>query len=65
MWQVWSSRLHKQKVNHLEFSPREEWLLCSASVDQTVQFWDIRMLKDRSSSLATLKHDKPVNSGEW
>ncbi|KAK3603471.1 hypothetical protein CHS0354_030311 [Potamilus streckersoni] len=31
-------------------------------MDRTVQLWDVRMLKDRSSSLAVLKHEKPVNS---
>lgn len=60
--QVFNCRLHKQKVTHTEFSPREEWLLCTASTDQTVQLWDIRMMKDRKSSLHVLKHDKGVNS---
>ena len=56
-------RLHKNKVTHIEFSPREDWLLCMASTDSTVQLWDIRMLKDRKSAIAVLKHEKAVNSG--
>ena len=63
-FQVFNFRLHKQKVTNIEFSPREEWLLCTSSIDQTVQFWDVRMMKDRKSSLYVLKHDKGVNSGE-
>ncbi|VDI02811.1 DNA damage-binding protein 2 [Mytilus galloprovincialis] len=62
--QIFNCRLHKQKVTHAEFSPREEWLLCTSSTDQTVQFWDVRMMKDRKSSLYSLKHDKGINSGK-
>lgn len=58
-------RLHKNKITHCEFSPLEEWMLCTASTDQTVQIWDIRMIKDRGSSLFTLKHEKPVNSAHF
>ncbi|XP_060551606.1 DNA damage-binding protein 2-like, partial [Ruditapes philippinarum] len=59
---VFEYRLHKNKITHVEFSPREEWLLCTASTDQTVQMWDVRYMKDRKSSLQILHHDKPVNS---
>ncbi|XP_050402896.1 DNA damage-binding protein 2 [Patella vulgata] len=59
---VWNKKLHKQKVTHVEFSPRENWLFCSASVDHTVRLWDIRMIKDNKSSLAVLQHNKGVNS---
>ncbi|CAH1773007.1 unnamed protein product [Owenia fusiformis] len=59
---IWQSRLHKNKVTHVEFSPREDWLLCTASMDQTVQLWDLRMVKDRSSVLKVLPHSKGVNS---
>lgn len=58
-------RLHKNKITHCEFSPMEEWMLCTASTDQTVQIWDVRMIKDRSSSMCTLKHEKPVNSAHF
>lgn len=59
---IFDFRLHKNKVTHTEFSPREDWLLCTSSTDQTVQFWDVRMMKDRKSFLYLLKHDKPINS---
>lgn len=63
VFQIWSHRLHKSKVTHVEWSPREDWLFCTASCDQTVKFWDVRMIKGRESSLVDLKHTKPVNSG--
>ncbi|XP_061196918.1 DNA damage-binding protein 2-like [Saccostrea echinata] len=63
--QTFEFRLHKNKITHCEFSPLEEWMLCTASTDQTVQMWDVRMIKDRKSSLYTLKHDKPVNSAHF
>ncbi|XP_064611782.1 DNA damage-binding protein 2-like [Liolophura sinensis] len=59
---IWSHRLHRSKVTHVEWSPREDWLFCTASCDQTVKFWDVRMIKGRESSLVDLKHTKPVNS---
>ncbi|XP_013407815.1 DNA damage-binding protein 2 isoform X2 [Lingula anatina] len=59
---VFEARLHKGKITHCEFSPREDWLLCTASIDHTVQFWDLRMLKDRKSTLQTINHEKGVNS---
>ncbi|XP_062606805.1 DNA damage-binding protein 2-like isoform X1 [Saccostrea cucullata] len=63
--QTFEFRLHKNKITHCEFSPLEEWMLCTASTDQTVQMWDVRMIKDRKSSLYTLKHDKPINSAHF
>lgn len=59
---VWRSRLHPKKVTNLQFSPREPYLLISTSVDNSVKVWDIRNIKDRKSALASLEHDKPVNS---
>ncbi|XP_045163236.2 DNA damage-binding protein 2-like [Mercenaria mercenaria] len=59
---VFEYHLHKNKITHVEFSPREEWLLCTASTDQTVQMWDVRYMKDRKSALHILRHDKPANS---
>ncbi|XP_071446235.1 DNA damage-binding protein 2-like [Hetaerina americana] len=58
--EIWTSRLHKQKVTHTEFSPRENWLLATASLDRTVRMWDIRNMKN--SYLEVLQHHKPVNS---
>ncbi|KAL8601688.1 hypothetical protein ACOMHN_033864 [Nucella lapillus] len=59
---VWTHRLHKQKVSHAEFSPREDWLLCTASTDAVVKVWDLRQIKGPGSALCTLRHDKPINS---
>ncbi|OCT81934.1 hypothetical protein XELAEV_18024442mg [Xenopus laevis] len=61
--EIWKLRLHKKKVTHVEFNPRCDWLLASASVDQTVKLWDLRNIKDKSSCLYTLPHARGVNSG--
>uniref|UniRef100_A0A6I8SLC3 DNA damage-binding protein 2 n=1 Tax=Xenopus tropicalis TaxID=8364 RepID=A0A6I8SLC3_XENTR len=60
--EIWKLRLHKKKVTHVEFNPRCDWLLASASVDQTVKLWDLRNIKDKSSYLYTLPHARGVNS---
>ncbi|XP_028582303.2 DNA damage-binding protein 2 isoform X1 [Podarcis muralis] len=59
---VWNLKLHKKKVTHVEFNSHCDWLLATASVDQTVKIWDLRNIKDKSSSLHVLPHDKPVNA---
>ncbi|XP_046390032.1 DNA damage-binding protein 2-like [Ischnura elegans] len=58
--EIWTSRLHNKKVAHTEFSPRENWLLTTASLDRTVRMWDIRNMKN--SYLELLPHEKAVNS---
>ncbi|MGH0183862.1 UNVERIFIED_CONTAM: hypothetical protein FKN15_013151 [Acipenser sinensis] len=63
--QIWNLRLHKKKVTHVEFNPRCDWLLATASVDQTVKIWDMRHIKDKNSFLHKLPHNKPVNSAHF
>ncbi|KAG8223696.1 hypothetical protein J437_LFUL004061 [Ladona fulva] len=57
---IWNSRLHKQKVTHIEFNSRESWVLATASLDHTVRIWDLRNIK--GGSIETLNHEKPINS---
>ncbi|KAM4017059.1 DNA damage-binding protein 2 [Anomaloglossus baeobatrachus] len=60
--EIFRLRLHKKKVTHVEFNPRCDWLLATASLDQTVKLWDLRKIKDKSSCLYTLPHARGVNS---
>ncbi|KAL0968839.1 hypothetical protein UPYG_G00272570 [Umbra pygmaea] len=60
--EIFSKRLHKAKVTHGEFNPRCDWLLATASVDHTVKLWDLRNIKDKTSYLHEMLHDKAVNS---
>ena len=62
--QIFTKKLHKSKVTHCEFSPREDWMFVTGSLDKTVQVWDIRAIKDKNSYLIQLKHEKPINSGQ-
>lgn len=50
-------------MTHAEFNPRCDWLLATASVDHTVKLWDLRNIRDRTSFLHELPHQKAVNSG--
>lgn len=59
---IFSDKLHKAKVTHAEFNPRCDWLLATASVDHTVKLWDLRNMKDKTSFLHEMPHDRAVNS---
>ncbi|XP_061102679.1 DNA damage-binding protein 2-like isoform X2 [Conger conger] len=59
---IWNHRLHKAKVTHAEFNPCCDWLLATASVDHTVKLWDLRSIKDKTSFLHEMRHEKAVNS---
>uniref|UniRef100_A0A3B3ZJQ4 DNA damage-binding protein 2 n=1 Tax=Periophthalmus magnuspinnatus TaxID=409849 RepID=A0A3B3ZJQ4_9GOBI len=55
-------KLHKAKVTHAEFNPRCDWLMATSSVDHTVKLWDLRNIKDKTSFLYNLTHEKAVNA---
>ncbi|XP_008310349.1 DNA damage-binding protein 2 isoform X2 [Cynoglossus semilaevis] len=59
---IFSDKLHKAKVTHAEFNSRCDWLLATASVDHTVKLWDLRNIKDKTSFLHNMPHEKAVNS---
>uniref|UniRef100_A0A673TG25 DNA damage-binding protein 2 n=1 Tax=Suricata suricatta TaxID=37032 RepID=A0A673TG25_SURSU len=60
--QLWNLRMHKKKVTHVALNPCCDWLMATASVDQTVKIWDLRQVKGKSSCLHSLLHSHPVNS---
>ncbi|KAK7152103.1 hypothetical protein R3I94_008438 [Phoxinus phoxinus] len=60
--EIFKEKLHKAKVTHVEFNPRCDWLMATSSVDATVKLWDLRNIKDKSSYIAEMPHEKPVNS---
>ncbi|XP_058502036.1 DNA damage-binding protein 2 isoform X1 [Solea solea] len=59
---IFSNKLHKAKVTHAEFNSRCDWLLATASVDHTVKLWDLRNIKDKTSFLHDMPHEKAVNA---
>ncbi|VTJ77588.1 Hypothetical predicted protein [Marmota monax] len=60
--ELWNLRMHKKKVTHLALNPCCDWLLATASVDQTVKLWDLRQIRGKASFLYSLPHRHPVNS---
>ncbi|GFR73060.1 DNA damage-binding protein 2 [Elysia marginata] len=62
---IWQLRLHSKKVTHVELSPREPHVFCTASLDHSVRIWDLRMLREvkgKPLPLDELGHEKGVNS---
>ncbi|KAJ0028958.1 hypothetical protein NQD34_003955 [Periophthalmus magnuspinnatus] len=59
---IFGEKLHKAKVTHAEFNPRCDWLMATSSVDHTVKLWDLRNIKDKTSFLYNLTHEKAVNA---
>lgn len=55
--------MHKKKVTHLALNPCCDWVLATASVDQTVKIWDLRQMKGSSSFLYSLPHCQGINAG--
>lgn len=58
-------RLHRGKIKHIEFCPVRSWMLVTASVDRTIKFWDIRMLRSatsRHTPLSCAQHNGLVSS---
>ena len=50
-------------ITHVALNPCCDWLLATASVDQTVKIWDLRQVRGKSSFLHSLPHRHPVNAG--
>ena len=62
--QVWSHRLHKQKIQHSEFVPSAPHLLLTASNDRTIRLWDLRQVKESNPTpLITYETPATANSG--
>ncbi|XP_020034722.2 DNA damage-binding protein 2 isoform X2 [Castor canadensis] len=60
--ELWNLRMHKKKVTHVALNPCCDWLLATASVDQTVKIWDLRQVRGKASFLFSLPHRHPVNA---
>ncbi|ELW48858.1 DNA damage-binding protein 2 isoform X2 [Tupaia chinensis] len=63
--ELWNLRMHKKKVTHVALNPCCDWLLATASVDQTVKLWDLRQVRGKASFLSSLPHRHPVNAASF
>ncbi|XP_055990191.1 DNA damage-binding protein 2 isoform X1 [Sorex fumeus] len=63
--ELWNLKMHKKKVSHVALNPCCDWVLATASVDQTVKIWDLRQVKGKSSFLCSLPHCQGVNSAAF
>lgn len=55
---------HKDSVEDLQFSPKQDHVLASCSVDRTIKLWDLRDNKWKSQ-MSWNAHDADVNVISW
>ena len=55
---------HKKSVEDVQFSPSQEQVLASCSVDQTVKLWDLRATQMKAQ-ISWRAHDCDVNVISW
>lgn len=55
---------HKGSVEDLQFSPKQDFVLASCSVDKTVKLWDLRETKWKPQ-MSWDAHDADVNVISW
>ncbi len=55
---------HKSSVEDLQFSPSQEHVLASCSVDQTIKLWDLRD-SQKKPQISFQAHDCDVNVVSW
>ena len=54
---------HTDSVEDIQWSPTEDGVFASASVDQSVRVWDVR--KKNGEALKVHAHDADVNVISW
>ncbi len=66
-WQMSKNPLqgHTDSVEDLQFSPAEESVLASCSVDKTVKIWDLRSDSSKDSQITFAAHEGDVNVIAW
>ena len=55
---------HKDSVEDLQFSPKQDYVLASWSVDKTIKLWDLRENKWKPQ-MSFIAHDSDVNVISW
>lgn len=55
---------HKDSVEDLQFSPTQDFVLASCSVDKTIKLWDLRTDKWKPQ-MSFVAHDADVNVISW
>ena len=66
-WQMNNTPLqgHEGSVEDIQFSPAEENVLASCSVDKSVKIWDLRVDTSHGSQISFVAHESDANVIAW
>ena len=56
---------HNDSVEDIQWSPNEENVLASCSIDKTIRFWDIRQNNNNAPKIIKNAHNSDVNVISW
>ena len=56
---------HTNSIEDIQWSPNQENVLCTCSIDKSIRFWDLRQNSNKSPIIINNAHESDVNVISW
>ena len=56
---------HKSSIEDIQWSPNQEYVIATCSIDKSIRFWDLRQNNNKSVLKIENSHDSDVNVISW